>query len=99
MLLERTLDANRVRDGLARSPVVVLTGPRQAGKSTLARQVLGPPPSHLFDLEDPRDVARLAEPTLALEGLTGTTVIDEAQRSPDLFPVLRVITDSRWRRT
>lgn len=49
--------------------------------------------SHLFDLEDPRDVARLGEPTLTLPGLSGTVVIDEAQRRRDLFPVLRVLAD------
>ena len=75
------------------SPVVVLTGPRQAGKSTLARAVTKASPRHVFDLEDPRDLARLADPTLALEPLDGTVVIDEAQREPGLFPVLRVLVD------
>jgi predicted AAA+ superfamily ATPase len=70
-----------------------VTGPRQAGKSTLARTVVRPAPSHLFDLEDPRDVARLGEPTLSLPALDGTVVIDEAQRRQDLFPVLRVLAD------
>ena len=91
--ISRVLDQNRVQNALDRSPVVLLTGPRQAGKSTLAADVVAPSPSHHFDLEDPRDLARLADPTLALEGLEGTVVIDEAQRQPDLFPVLRVLVD------
>ena len=73
--------------------MVVLTGPRQAGKSTLARQLVRPLRSNVFDLEDPRDLARLGEPTLSLPPLAGTVIIDEAQRQPDLFPVLRVLVD------
>ena len=72
---------------------MLVTGPRQAGKSTLARTVVRPAPSHVFDLEDPRDAARLGEPTLSLPALEGTVVIDEAQRRQDLFPVLRVLAD------
>ncbi len=92
-MLARPIDEERLRDALDRAPIVLLTGPRQAGKSTLAHRVLAPPPSHVFDLEDPRDLARLAEPTLVLPGLAGTVVIDEAQRRPDLFPILRVLVD------
>lgn len=69
------------------------TGPRLAGKSTLARTVVQPPPSHVFDLEDSRDLARLGEPTLSLSGLGGTVVIDEAQRRQDIFPILQVLVD------
>jgi predicted AAA+ superfamily ATPase len=89
----RDLDEQRLRAALQRAPIVLLTGPRQAGKSTLARAVVRPAPSHVFDLEDPRDAARLSEPTLSLPGLTGTVIIDEAQRRQDLFPVLRVLAD------
>lgn len=92
-MIERTAEERRLRAALERSPVVLLTGPRQAGKSTLARTVVAPDRTHHFDLEDPRDLARLAEPTLALGSLDATVVIDEAQRSPDLFPVLRVLVD------
>jgi predicted AAA+ superfamily ATPase len=74
--------------------VVVLTGPRQAGKTTLARQVVTSPASNFFDLEDPRDDARLGDPTLTLPALEGTIVIDEAQRREDLFPILRVLVDA-----
>src|SRR5690606_8889483 len=78
---------------LSRSPIVLLTGPRQAGKSTLARQVVKPLPANHFDLEDPADLARLGEPRLSLGELRGTVVIDEAQHRPDLFPVLRMLVD------
>lgn len=87
------MDEDRLRTALGRSPVVLLTGPRQAGKSTLARTVVRPSAGNVFDLEDPRDLARLAEPTLVLAPLAGTVVIDEAQWRPDLFPILRVLVD------
>ena len=93
MLIRRRDDERRVQDAMSRAPIVLLTGPRQAGKSTLARTVVDPMPSHVFDLEDPRDDARLAEPMLALRDLDGTVVIDEAQRRQDLFPLLRVLAD------
>lgn len=86
--------AARLQEALARSPVVVLTGPRQAGKTTLAREVVGGPAQCIFDLEDPRDDARLGQPTLTLPRLDGTIILDEAQRRPDLFPQLRVLVDA-----
>lgn len=65
------------------------------GKTTLARELMRkvPGPSSRFDLEDPQDLARLDEPGLALKELTGLIVIDEVQRRPDLFPILRVLVD------
>ncbi len=92
-MLGRAGEEARLRHALARAPVVLLTGPRQAGKSTLARSVVAAPPVNIFDLEDPRDVARLGEPTLSLPPLSGTVIIDEAQRRKDLFPILRVLAD------
>lgn len=92
-VIPRPTDEARLREALARAPIVLLTGPRQAGKSTLARAVVRPAPSQVFDLEDPRDLARLGEPTLNLAGVGATVVIDEAQRLPGLFPVLRVLAD------
>jgi predicted AAA+ superfamily ATPase len=80
---------------LARSPVVVLVGPRQCGKTTLARQLLPEDSVNYFDLEDPASLARLDEPMTALGPLKGMVVIDEVQRRPDLFPVLRVLVDRR----
>lgn len=76
---------------------MVLTGPRQAGKTTLAREFLSEDSPNYFDLEDPLSLARLEEPRTALEPLEGLVVIDEVQRRPDLFPVLRVLADSRKR--
>lgn len=84
---------------LKASPVVALLGPRQSGKTTLARQIVSSTNGEVFDLEDPRDEQRLAEPMTALEGLRGLVVIDEIQRAPDLFRVLRVLADRRPVRT
>ncbi|MBK7623767.1 MAG: ATP-binding protein [Kineosporiaceae bacterium] len=94
-MIARVADLARVRTALARSPVVLLVGPRQAGKSTLAREVAADEPAAIFDLENPRDAARLSDPMLALESLQGLVVIDEAQHAPELFPVLRVLADRR----
>ena len=78
-------------------PIVAVLGARQVGKTTLADTLLaelGPDqPTARFDLEDPTDEARLADAKLALEGLGGVVVIDEVQRKPELFPVLRVLAD------
>ena len=95
--VERPSDAQALRAAMARSPVTLLTGPRQAGKSTLASRVVGPSPSSVFDLEDYRDLARLAEPMLALRDTGETIVIDEAQRMPELFESLRVLVDENRR--
>lgn len=87
------LDALRRR--LADFPVVALLGPRQVGKTTLARQLAAgrDGPSVLFDLEDPDHLARLADPAFALHPLRGLVVLDEIQWRPDLFPLLRVLAD------
>ena len=90
--LPRPRELEAVRAGLRRAPVTALLGPRQCGKTTLAQSLKA---EHFFDLEDPRSLARLDEPQTALEGLTGTVVIDEVQRKPDLFPLLRVLADRR----
>jgi len=83
---------------LGQAPVVAILGPRQCGKTTLAQQFARRPgvgQVHRFDLEDPRDLARLDQPMLALEGLAGLVIIDEIQRRPDLFPALRVLVDQQ----
>ena len=92
-MLERTHLLSQVREALRRSRAVVLVGPRQTGKTTLARQFLPPRHPNYFDLEDPVANARMAEPMSALEALTGLVVIDEVQRAPALFTVLRVLID------
>lgn len=86
---------SRLRRALRRQRVVVLTGPRQCGKTTLAREILPADAPGYFDLEDPASLRRLAEPMTALASLRGVVVIDEVQRRPDLFPVLRVLADRR----
>ena len=86
-----------IETALSRSPVVVLTGPRQCGKTTLARELLADDSPNYFDLEDPASLARLSEPMTTLRPLEGLVVIDEIQRLADLFPVLRVLTDRRPR--
>lgn len=82
---------------LGRFPVVAVLGARQVGKTTLTRAWLGAAARGrtLFDLENPIDLARIADPMLALEGLRGVVVLDEIQRRPELFPVLRVLADRR----
>lgn len=87
-------DAHRlVHRALGRAPVVVLAGPRQCGKTTLARRFVDPESVSYFDLESPQSLARLEEPMTALAPLQGLIVIDEVQLRPELFPTLRVLAD------
>ncbi len=74
---------------------MALLGPRQCGKTTLARAIAAHERNTYFDLENPVDLARLSQPMIALEPLRGLVVIDEIQRRPDLFPVLRVLLDRK----
>jgi len=82
-------------DLLSRHAIVGILGARQVGKSTLARMVAGTQrgPVTIFDLENDEDLARLSDPMLALKGLGGLVIIDEIQHRPDLFRVLRVLSD------
>src|SRR4030042_1911502 len=84
-----------LKDALNRSKVVALIGPRQSGKTTIARNLVLPESPNYFDLEDPISLIRLDEPMTALRELRGVIVIDEIQRRPDLLPVLRVLSDRR----
>lgn len=84
-----------IRERLKSFPVVSVLGPRQVGKTTLAQEIAGEQPSHFFDLEDVDALARLAEPKVALERLTGLVVLDEVQRKPELFALLRVLADRK----
>ena len=92
-MIKRESILNELRTALGRSRVVVLTGPRQCGKTTLARELLDSNSVNYFDLEDPTSLARLDEPMTALEPLRGLVVIDEVQRRPELYNVLRVLAD------
>ena len=84
-----------IRTLLDQFPVVGLVGARQVGKTTLACELIedAAEPVTIFDLEDPTDERRLADPKLALESLRGLVVIDEVQRSEELFRLLRVLVD------
>lgn len=94
-MIIRSRELHRLRGLVRTAPVVAILGPRQVGKATLAQlfssQYRGP--TRWFDLEDPDDLARLAEPKLALSEHQGLIVIDEVQRRLELFPILRVLAD------
>src|SRR5260370_16507213 len=94
-MIVRMADIVLVRTALRRSRVVALLGPRQCGKTTLAREFVAPDSLNYFDLEDPRSLARLTEPDTALRPLKKLVVIDEIQRPPDLFPLLPLLPDPR----
>jgi len=82
-----------IQRDLQRAPAVALLGPRQTGKTTLARELARLTQGHVFDLEDPADAAALENPKLVLGALRGLVILDEVQRAPQLFPVLRVLLD------
>ncbi|MEI7816628.1 MAG: ATP-binding protein [Desulfuromonadales bacterium] len=94
-MIPRRIHLEKLTDQLANFPVVALLGPRQVGKTTLARQLESqwPGPVKHFDLEDPEDQARLTDPAFVLRPLSGLVVLDEIQTRPDLFPLLRVLAD------
>ncbi|NGZ11832.1 MAG: ATP-binding protein [Nitrospira sp. LK70] len=94
-MIDRKTDISLVRTAIRRSRVVTLLGPRQCGKTTLARQFVPEDSVNYFDLEDPQSMARLSEPDLALRRLKGLVVIDEIQRRPELLPLLRVLADRK----
>ncbi|MBU0503744.1 MAG: ATP-binding protein [Candidatus Omnitrophota bacterium] len=95
MQILRAAEVGLLNKLLKNNPVVAILGPRQCGKTTLSRQFSSQYPSQatIFDLENPRDIQRIGEPLLALESIEGLVIIDEIQRAPDLFPVLRVLSD------
>lgn len=96
MDIDRHAYLNTIQSRLRDYPVVALPGPRQAGKTTLARLLAGNLPDteiHHFDLESPADLARLTNPELMLSSLRGLVILDEIQRMPELYPVLRVLAD------
>ncbi len=96
-MIPRRQHLHKLKSLLKSYPIVGMIGPRQIGKTTLARQLAKQhkgPTTH-FDLEDPRDLARLTDPALALEPLRGLVILDEIQRQPELFPLLRVLADRR----
>lgn len=94
-MIQRQFWLNAVQTALSRSRITILAGPRQCGKTTLAREFVDEDSVNYFDLEDPVSLLRLDEPMTALGGLQGLIVIDEVQLKPDLFSVLRVLADRR----
>lgn len=93
--MDRPAFMEKIRQQFDIHPVVALLGPRQCGKTTLARMYVDHVGSRAvrFDLEDPADLAALSAPRLTLQELHGLVVIDEIQRLPELFPILRVLVD------
>jgi predicted AAA+ superfamily ATPase len=92
-MIRRDTDSTALRRHLRRHPVVAILGPRQVGKTVLARSLAEAESSTWFDLEDPADLRRLDDASTILRDLRGLVVIDEVQRRPDLFPLLRVLAD------
>lgn len=92
-MIQRTSWISQLQHALLRHRVVILSGPRQSGKTTLARHFVAETSPNYFDLEDPLSLVRLDEPMTTLSALEGVIVIDEVQLRPDLFPMLRVLAD------
>jgi uncharacterized protein len=92
-LLSRAQDIVELKRRLKSFPVTALLGPRQCGKTTIARESF--PTPNFFDLENPRDLARLENPQLVLENLKGLIIIDEIQRLPNIFPLMRYLVDQK----
>src|SRR5689334_4723109 len=97
MMLKRERFIKRLQEQLHVHAVAALLGPRQCGKTTLAALLAQgyPEPIHHFDLENPSDLLALSEPMRILERLSGLVIIDEVQRLPALFPILRVLVDRK----
>ena len=96
-LLERVAYVKKALNILKKRQILVVLGPRQCGKTTLAKEFLGKNYSFL-DLERPSDFAKLSlEPELYLKSVTSPLIIDEAQRMPEIFPILRAEVDDRKR--
>ncbi len=89
--IKRKQDFKEIGDFIESFPVTCILGPRQCGKTTISKEFKF---DHYFDLENPRDLARLDHPQLALEELKGLIVIDEIQRKPDLFSLIRFLVDN-----
>ena len=96
-MIPRRRETKAIEGLLERFPVVGIIGARQVGKTTLARTIAEgfTDPVIYYDLENPEDVSRLSDPMLSLKERKGLVVIDEIQRTPDIFPVIRVLADEK----
>ena len=94
-MIRRIEIVKEINEAFRYGRIIALLGPRQCGKTTLARMFVPEGADGYFDLEDPVGCAKLSQPMDALSKLKGTVVIDEVQRQPDLFPVLRVLADRK----
>jgi predicted AAA+ superfamily ATPase len=92
-LIDRPEPIQKISESFKIHPVTALLGPRQCGKTTLSRMIEKEEPATFFDLENPIDMARLSAPMQALKELSGLVIIDEIQRKPALFELLRVLVD------
>jgi len=90
--LYRQRDRDTIKELLEIFPITAILGPRQVGKTTIAKTFN---PDHLFDLENPRDFELMQNPQIALENLKGLIMIDEIQRKPEIFSLLRYLVDNR----
>jgi len=91
MIVQRRIDYAEIQKRLSTYKVTALLGPRQSGKTTLAIQFQA---NHYFDLENPLDLAQFQNPQLTLGRCRGLIIIDEIQRQPELFPLIRFLVDT-----
>jgi predicted AAA+ superfamily ATPase len=92
-MIDRPFYLKQLSTAVKRSPITALLGPRQVGKTTLAHMFGRNQKAVYFDLESQPDIQRLQNPELVLGSLEGVVVLDEIQRMPELFNVLRVLVD------
>lgn len=93
-MIERSLLKEAVFSAIRTNPIAAILGPRQCGKTTLARMIAATRDDcEVFDLENPVDISRLSAPMQALAPLHELVIIDEIQRKPELFELLRVLVD------
>lgn len=97
-MISRSFLVKEIEKRFSHFPVIAILGPRQVGKTTLAKEYgtrwKKGPVTH-FDLEDPDDMARLANLSFTLKSLTGLVILDEVQLKPEIFPLLRVLADRK----
>jgi len=90
-MIKRPIEVQKIQQLMNQFPVTAIIGARQTGKTTLARQFKA---NYYFDLENPQHLVQLEHPLITLEDLKGLIVIDEIQRQPELFPLLRHLVDT-----